>query len=190
MSLDIIIGPMFSGKSSRILSIVSRYEAIKTPILVIKHSSDTRYEFGHTDVVTHDKRKVPCISVQNLFYEEVMDRIGAYQVIIVDEAQFFDRLVPFVEHVVDTLGKNLYLVGLDGDSNRRRFGELLDCIPLADRVEKISAFCHRCSDGTPGLFSYRRKGPGDQQVIVGGPERYQSLCRKCYLQKVGFAGKS
>jgi thymidine kinase len=190
MSLDIIIGPMFSGKSSRILSIVSRYEAIKTPILVIKHSSDTRYEFGHTDVVTHDKRKVPCISVQNLFYEEVMDRIGAYQVIIVDEAQFFDRLVPFVEHVVDTLGKNLYLVGLDGDSNRRRFGELLDCIPLADRVEKISAFCHRCSDGTPGLFSYRRKGPGDQQVIVGGPERYQSLCRKCYLQKVGFTGKS
>ena len=93
MSLDIIIGPMFSGKSSRILSIVSRYEAIKTPILVIKHSSDTRYVFGETDIVTHDQRRVPSLSVQDLFYEEVMDRIGTYQVIIVDEAQFFKDLV-------------------------------------------------------------------------------------------------
>lgn len=189
MSLDIIIGPMFSGKSSRILSIVSRYEAIKTPILVIKHSSDTRYEYGETDIVTHDQRRIPCISTADLFQDRVLNRIGLYQVIIVDEAQFFGSLLPFAEHIVDTLGKNLYLVGLDGDSNRRKFGELLDCIPLADRVEKISAFCHQCSNGTPGLFSYRMLGPSDQQVIVGGSERYESLCRKCYLKKVGFTGK-
>lgn len=183
MSLDIIIGPMFSGKSSRILSIASRYEAIQTPILVIKHSSDTRYEYGESYIVTHDQHKIPCITTSDLFQDRVLNRIGLYQVIIVDEAQFFDRLLDFVEEVVDSQQKNLYLVGLDGDSNRRKFGQLLDCIPLADRVERITAFCHRCSNGTPGLFSHRRSGPQDQQVIVGGPELYETLCRKCYIRE-------
>ena len=183
MSLDIIIGPMFSGKSSRILSIASRYEAIQTPILVIKHSSDTRYEYGETDIVTHDRRRIPCISTSDLLNERVLSRISLYQVIIVDEAQFFTDLVPFVENIVDTRGKNLYLMGLDGDSNRRPFGKLLECIPLADRVERLTAFCHTCSNGTPGIFSYRRAGPQDQQVIVGGSEIYETLCRKCYLRQ-------
>ena len=151
------------------------------PILVIKHSSDQRYSEDN-EVVTHDGRRVPCISVDSL--DGLQLPINNYQVIIVDEAQFFTHLVPFCEYVVDTMRKNLFLVGLDGDSNRRPFGELLQCIPLADRVERLTALCHRCANGTPGLFSYRREGPDDQQVLVGGPERYEALCRECYLEKV------
>lgn len=178
MSLDILIGPMFAGKSSRILSIVSRYSALGTPVLIVKHSNDLRY--GHTNaIVTHNGQTCPCISVRDL--DDIpLDDIRRHQVIIVEEAQFFRNLVPFVEHVVETYGKNLYLVGLDGDSNRRKFGELLDCIPLADRVERITAFCRRCANGTPGLFSFRRED-NPNQVLVGGANLYEPLCRDCYL---------
>lgn len=178
MSLDIIIGPMFAGKSSRILSIVSRYAALETPVLVIKHADDLRYS-REPEVVTHDNQRAPCIAVRDLDALTPED-ISRFKVIVVDEAQFFRRLVPFVEWVVDSLGKHLYLVGLDGDSNRRPFGELLECIPLADRVERLTAFCRRCANGTPAPFTYRRSGPHDQQVIVGGQDRYLALCRECY----------
>lgn len=177
MSLTILMGPMFAGKSSRILSLVSRYAALGTDVLVIKHADDVRYR--RNDIATHDGRNTPCIAVRDL-HDLVAEDIIRYNVILVDEAQFFTRLVPFVEWVVDTLGKHLTLVGLDGDSNRRPFGELLQCIPLADRVERLTAFCHRCANGTPAPFTYRRNGPHDQQVIVGGHERYLALCRECY----------
>jgi len=177
MSLDILIGPMFAGKSSRILSLVSRYAAIGTPVLVLKHADDTRYR--RNEIATHDGQTAPCIAVRDLD-DLVAEDLMRFKVIILDEAQFFRRLVPFCEWIVDTLGKHLYLVGLDGDSNRRPFGELLECIPLADRVERITAFCQRCANGTPAPFTYRRNGPHDQQVIVGGHDRYMSLCRECY----------
>jgi thymidine kinase len=51
-------------------------------------------------------------------------------------------------------------------------------------VERLTAFCHRCADGTPGLFTHRRQGPSNQQVVVGGPGMYESLCRRCYLEVV------
>lgn len=176
MSLDVVIGPMFSGKSSYVLSVVSRYSVLGVPVLVITHESDTRY--AANQVVTHDGRSAPCVHAKDL---DTVD-ISPYKVIIVDEAQFFSHLVPFVEWAVDTHGKHLFLVGLDGDSNRRKFGEILDCIPLADRVLRLTAFCRSCADGTPGLFSYRRQGPTDRQVLVGGLSMYETLCRACYLR--------
>ena len=184
MSLDIIFGPMFAGKSSRILSLVSRHTAIGMSVLVIKHSSDRRYAYSETDIVTHDQRRATCSSVGDLSQVILRDRIRDHPVVIVDEAQFFHGLVPFVKFVVEELGKQLYLVGLDGDSNREVFGELLDCIPLADRVEKLDAFCQSCSNGTPGIFTHRKNGPQDQQVIVGDNHMYQTLCRRCYLRCV------
>jgi thymidine kinase len=181
MSLDILLGPMFAGKSTRILSIISRYAALDTPVLVIKHASDVRY--SRNEITTHNNQRAPCIAVRDLGDVQLED-ILRFKVLIVDEAQFFQNLVPFVEWVVDTHKKHLYLVGLDGDSNRRSFeSDLLKCIPLADSVEKLTAFCRRCADGTPGIFTYRHSGPHDQQVIVGGSELYSTLCRKCYLRQ-------
>lgn len=188
MSLDIVIGPMFAGKSSRVLSIVSQYTAMGLQVLLLKHANDVRYG-NQTEIITHDGRRVPCRVVRDLF-DIGFNEFLAYDVIIVDEAQFFSGLVPFVESMVDTHGKHVYLVGLDGDSNRRPFGELLQCIPLADRVERITAMCHRCANGTPGLFSWRRTGPVHQRVFVGGASAYEALCRPCYLEMIRGALQS
>ena len=179
-SLHMVIGPMFSGKSSRILDIVSRYDAIQTPVLVVKPLSDIRYS-QENEIVTHNNRRSRCIRVREL--DEIpQELLRSHPVILVEEAQFFPHLVAFCEFAVDTHGKIVYLFGLDGDSNRRPFGQILHCIPLADTVERITAFCHRCANGTPGIFSHRRSGPHDQQVIVGGAEMYETLCRECYLR--------
>lgn len=181
MSLDIILGPMFAGKSSRILSIESRYATLGLRVLILKHASDNRYG-QYDDIITHDQRSVPCRRILSV-NEVENETLARFDVVIVDEAHFFPGLVGFVRRVVEEHGKPLFLVGLDGDSNRRPFGELLECIPLADRVERITAFCRRCADGTPGLFSYRIQGPHDQQVIVGGAGMYETLCRRCYVRR-------
>ena len=181
MSLDIIIGPMFAGKSSRIADIVSRYEALGTRVLLVKPKCDNRYESNDNSHITHNRRKTVCIAVNDL--DDIPKQaIESCQVIIVDEAQFFKYLVPFCEWMVDSLEKKLYLVGLDGDSNRRKFGEILECIPLADRVEKLHAFCKKCANGTPGLFSSRKAEAPTEQVTIGGDDLYETLCRECYLR--------
>jgi thymidine kinase len=179
MSLEIIVGPMFSGKSSRILSIVYRYSALGVPILVIKHAADVRY--AANEVATHDGRRAPCVTASH-FSDIEPSFLKQFRVVIVEEAQFFQGLVPFVEYVVDQLKVHLCLVGLDGDSERKPFGEILQCIPLADKVEKLSALCRRCANGTPGIFTYRNGHQG-QQVIVAGADLYEAVCRDCYHEK-------
>lgn len=189
MSLDILIGPMFAGKSSRIADIVSRYEALGKRVLLVKPTLDDRYDANESIHVTHGKRKTDCISVNDLDdIPRIM--IESCDVLLVDEAQFFKHLVPFCEWVVDTHHKRLYLVGLDGDSNRRPFGEILQCIPLADRVEKLRAFCKACADGTPGLFSSRKANAPTEHVTIGGADLYETLCRTCYLHSNGMVAEA
>lgn len=180
MSLHILIGPMFAGKSSRILDIVARNAAIDTPVIVIKHIADARYSLEN-EVVTHDNRRCACLRLSDL--DDIPPNvISQHAVFIVEEAQFFRNLVPFCEHLVDTLGKRVYLIGLDGDSSRRPFGEILQCIPLADTVEKLHAFCRRCRDGTPALFTWRNSSIREQ-TLVGGTDKYEALCRGCYVSE-------
>jgi thymidine kinase len=179
MSLDIVIGPMFAGKTSFIKNTANRYAAIKTPVYIVKHSIDTRYAYHEEDMVTANETKIRIGRIQSLRNVVMRSMIEDVEVVIVDEAQFFTGLREFVIYVVEKLGKKLYLVGLDGDSDRGVFGELLDCIPLADRVTKLSAFCRRCANGTPGIFSHRHV-ESTERILIGGTEKYETLCRVCY----------
>lgn len=177
MSLEIVMGPMFSGKSSYIYSIVKRYRALNIPVLVIKPSIDVRYS-ADPEVVTHDGVRFDCVTSG---IELTTNVLGAnkYDVVVIEEAQFFTNLVKCVTALVETYGKNVVVVGLDGDSNRKPFGELLQCIPLADKVTKLNALCAKCKDGTPALFTYRT-AKEESQVFVGGAQEYKPLCRACY----------
>jgi thymidine kinase len=177
MSLEVVLGPMFAGKSSYILTIVKRNASIGVPVLVVKPALDTRYS-ERSEVVTHDRARTDCIVVTSL--EECTPHLDSHEVIIVEEAQFFSGLVSFVTHAVDTLQKRVILVGLDGDSQRRPFGELVHCIPLADELVKLKAMCATCRDGTPALFTHRRVADASQ-IHVGGADEYTPLCRRCYI---------
>jgi thymidine kinase len=83
----------------------------------------------------------------------------------------------FVKNLLDK-NKKIYVCGLDGDFKRQKFGNILDLIPLCDKVEKLSSLCAICRDGTPGIFSQRISLEKEQTVV--GANNYIPVCRNCY----------
>jgi thymidine kinase len=101
--------------------------------------------------------------------------------VIIEEAQFFPDLYEIVLRLVETNQKRVVVVGLDGDSERKPFGQILDLVPIADTVTKLTALCKRCNDGSVALFSGFLNDKKDKQVCVGGTETYEPMCRRHYL---------
>lgn len=180
MSLDIVLGPMWAGKSSYILGKIRRYRAIGWNVLVITNSLDDRY--GHHVVSNHDNEFLPAFACKELKPLHLDERYKAAQLIILEESQFFPDLFDFTVQAVDGDQKHVVCVGLDGDSERRPFGDILKLIPYCDHVEKITSLCVECCDGTPALFSYR-KDSSTEQIQVGAENSYAPLCRKHFLAK-------
>jgi len=191
--LELIIGPMYSGKTSKLLEIYKQCKFCDISVCVINHSLDKRY---HTSMLsTHDKIMIPCLNVDSLTdiwnnngeidLTEFADKSGhkllrESEVILINEGQFFNDLY----HVVNDMLKNnkvVYICGLDGDFERKKFGQILDLIPLCDKVNKLTSLCSICKNGTPGIFSMRITKEREQTII--GSENYLPVCRKCYSVK-------
>lgn len=170
MSLKIIMGNMFSGKTSELVRRLKRYEVIGKSILVINSNKDTRC-LEHV-LRTHDNMKFDCVKTNNLD-ELNYDKVD---VIAIDEAQFFVGLRQFVKKALGH-DKTVLLTGLDGDYKQEKIGEILDCVPLADKVFKLTAMCMECMDGTHGPFT-KRIVNSDKVELVGGKEMYMAVCRK------------
>jgi thymidine kinase len=180
MSLDLVLGPMWAGKSSYIIGKIRRYKAIGWDVLVIANPLDNRY--GLDIVSSHDKEQISALAVQELstLYENTQYRNA--RLIVVEEAQFYKGLYDFVKRAVEQDGKHVVCVGLDGDAQRKPFGEVLSLIPLCDNVEKIKSLCSECGDGSPALFTHRISS-SSTQIQVGAEDSYMPLCRKHFLQK-------
>ena len=184
MSLHVILGPMFAGKTSEIQSVVRRFSCIKWNVLVIKPDIDNRSESGTTAIINHDRVAIPAHAVPVGGLIEVLgwEEFRQCRAVVIEEGQFFrDCLIPFVEAAVDEHGKHVTVVGLDGDAARRPFGDMLKLVPLADTVEKKTAMCKRCNDGTEAIFT-RAVAQLESQVAVGGAEMYEPVCRRHYRE--------
>jgi thymidine kinase len=186
--LEIILGPMFSGKTSKLLQIYEKYKFCNISVEVINHSVDTRYSLTHLS--THDKIMIPCIQTDSIDavwnYRDLDSAFGKLaqehlnlrkaEVILINEAQFFDDL----EHCVKDMllrNKKVYIAGLDGDFQQKKFGQMLDLIPLCDKVTKLSSLCAKCKNGEPGIFTRRLSDEKEQMVV--GSENYIPVCRAC-----------
>jgi len=179
MSLELILGPMFAGKTSALQSIVKRYSALGMKCVVYKPISDTRYG-SDTYVYSHDMTRIRAIPVKNLTNHNLMDPYLEAKIVVIEEGQFFEDLYEFVVKAVDKDKKNVIVGGLDGDCFRKPFGQILDLIPMADGIIKMTAFCKLCADGTAAIFTFRMNG-SKETVEVGGEEAYMPLCRTHYL---------
>jgi thymidine kinase len=177
--LDIIIGPMFAGKSCELIKRIRILKVLKKNYLVVKPIIDNRYDDNM--VVSHNFDKENCISVRNL--NDIITHIdNNIDTIFIDEGQFFEDLKAVVLILVEHYHINVVVTGLDGDSNRNKFGQILDLIPYSTNCIKINACCIMCMDGTPAPFTFRKDNNIDQ-VLIGGNESYMSLCRKHYLEQ-------
>jgi thymidine kinase len=180
--LELIIGPMYSGKTSKILEIYRQCKFCDIPVAVINHSFDKRYH--NSMLSSHDKIMIPCLqayALKDIWYNnnrlEDYDSLQKASVILINEGQFFEDLF---EIVIDMLKnkKQIYICGLDGDFERKKFGQILDLIPFCDKVNKLTSLCSICKNGTPAIFSLRLTNETQQTVI--GSENYLPVCRNCY----------
>ena len=174
--LEMFIGPMFSGKTSKIIELYKQYTFCNIPITVINHSFDTRYDTTNTILSSHDKITIPCIHTNKL-----TDLVINTEIILINEGQFFKDLYEFVIYMLEQ-NKTIYISGLDGDFERKKFGDILDLIPLCDQVTKLKSLCSLCKNGTPGIFSLRLTKEKQQTLI--GINNYIPVCRNCYIKTI------
>jgi len=178
--LEIILGPMFSGKTSRLIEIYKQCTFCDLSVAVINYSLDTRYD--PLLLCSHDQIKIPCIQTKqlmNLLTAE-NNELDKTRVILINEGQFFDDLLEFVVLMLEKQ-KQIFICGLDGDFERKKFGFILDLIPLCDKVTKLSSLCSLCKNGTSGIFSLRITSEKEQTLI--GSDNYLPVCRGCYQKK-------
>ena len=134
-SLKIIIGSMYSGKSTEMIRLLGRYKQLNKSILAINHSLDDRYD--KNKIVTHNQQKMDCLSVDKLMpLLDNEDYINA-DIIAIEEAQFFTDLYDFTIQSIDIHNKIVIVAGLDGDYRKKAFGQILDLIPHCESVIKL-----------------------------------------------------
>ena len=177
--LELIIGNMFSGKSTELIRRINREKFIKKIILIINFAGDNRY--ATNSIATHDQMKVGCLKLNKLSDLNV-NFLPHYDSFFIDEGQFFTDLYCFVKNLVDVHKKHVVVSGLDGDINRNPFGEMIKLIPLCDTVDKLYAYCNKCNNGIIAPFTKLVNGNISNNIInIGGCEKYVPVCRYHYL---------
>ena len=182
MSLTVIIAPMFSGKTSYLLTQASISFDLKFKPVFITHSLETRSNniYTHSSIVQPIADKLPTIKTQSL--KESQDSLLQYSHIFIDEFQFFSKDdIEVIEKFVSNK-KNVVVAGLKADSNNKKFGFLIDLIPLADDVVFLNSYCMVCAeykDKIKAPFT-KRLCCDTEQVLVGNSDKYIPVCRKHY----------
>jgi thymidine kinase len=172
--IEVISGPMFSGKSEELIRRVTRYHLARVPTQTFKPELDTRY--AETRVVSHSNLSVDAEPVTDSAHllASVNDRTI---VVGIDEAQFFDIGLVEVATMLADAGKRVIVAGLDLDYLGRPFEPVPSLMLHAEYLTKSLAVCHRC--GGPGLFT-QRVVDSDELVVLGATDAYEARCRRCY----------
>jgi len=171
--LELILGPMFSGKTTRLINLYNENKDNCT-VAVINYANDTRYH--NTMLSTHDRVMIPCIQATNIADVILSDEVQNSDMILINEGQFFSDIYESVMKLIEKENKIVYICGLDGDFQRNTFGNLLKLLPYADKITKLNSNCDRCD--RVAIFSHRITHEISQVVI--GSDNYIPLCRKCY----------
>ena len=170
--IEVICGPMFSGKSEELLRRLNRASIAKRKFELFKPAIDDRY--SEDEVVSHSGQAMSCTPLINA--HDIVEQIAKdTKIVAVDEAQFFDfRLVATVLELTRQ-GKRVVIAGLDMDSSGVPFGPVPQLMAMAEEVTKLTAVCEAC--GEPATHSYRKSEEGSQ-LLVGATDHYEARCRE------------
>ena len=175
--LSIIIGPMFSGKSTMLLKNYNKYIESGKKCLVIKYRYDNRYS-EINEITTHDNKKIKAEST--VLLENFDEIVNLYDVVLIDEIQFFND----ANYIIKKWSDSHIIVecyGLNGDYNRNPFEQISNLIPLCDNITFLKAIDK--SNGKDAIFTYRKIN-NDKKILIGGKDVYESLSRFNYLEKI------
>jgi thymidine kinase len=171
--IEVITGPMFSGKTEELIRRVNRTMIANQNVKIFKSSIDKRY--SENEIVSHDQSSIVSTSVE--FATDIINLSSGFEVIAIDEAQFFDKSLVDVCKTIADKGCRVIVAGLDMDFKGNPFDPMPQLMATADIVTKLQAVCMRC--GNPALYSHR-KSDEEKQVMLGENKIYEPLCRSCY----------
>lgn len=181
--LEVICGPMFSGKSEELMRRLRRATIARQQVVVLKNSLDNRHKHAFEYVVSHDGNKLNAQPVTSI--DEIMPFVTELEadVIGIDEVQFFPKEIIAVICTLINAKKRVIVAGLDLDFRGVPFGPMPILLAIADKITKLQAICSLC--GCDALFTQRlvNNEPAkydDPIILVGAQEAYQARCRDCY----------
>jgi thymidine kinase len=175
--IEVIVGPMFSGKSEELIRRLKRARIGRQRVLCFKPDIDLRYH--RTAIASHSAQTHEACTVASVerLREELAEKLDEVEVIGIDEAQFLDEgIIPLAMELVH-LGKRVLIAGLDTTFNAEPFGPIPALMAIADEVTKLSAVCMVC--GAPAIHT-QRLGQSQELVVVGAAGMYEARCRACF----------
>lgn len=173
-SIEVVCGPMFSGKTEELIRRVKRAQIAKQRVQIFKPALDTRY--AEEEVVSHSSLAIKAEPVDNAV--DILIRLkDSTRVVAVDEIQFFDPAIITVVTKLAARGCRVICAGLDLDYRAQPFGPMPELLAIADEVTKIHAICTVC--GAPAVRS-QRLAQSKERVLLGEKDAYEARCRGHY----------
>ena len=179
MGISLIIGPMFSGKTTKLICQMSKLSySINNKVLFIKYDKDIR---NNKSIISHNKIYNPDVHVLlTNKLKDVNDYIKNNKIthIGIDEGQFFED----IEYVLQwSLYVNIYIATLDSDYKQIVFGNIISLIPFCDKIKKLKATCSKCNKVNSAIISTRINEKINSRIFIGGSDDYQVLCNTCFI---------
>ena len=177
--LEVVCGPMFSGKSEELIRRLRRAEIAGLRVVMVKPQIDDRFDISH--VVSHSGAKMRAVGIDSSAgirrFAEGVDVVG------VDEVQFFDQEVVSVCCELADRGLRVIAAGLDSDFRGEPFGPMPELLARADLLDKLQAVCHRCGGAatrTQRLVDGKPAPIDGKTIQVGALDAYEARCRGCH----------
>lgn len=171
--IEVVAGCMFSGKTEELIRRLKRATIAKQTVKIFKPVIDKRY--SEEEIVSHSEQSLPSVLVSDA--NEILEKAKDYQVIGIDEAQFFGpELVDVCNKLADS-GKRVIAAGLDQDYTGKPFEPVPQLLAVAEYITKAMAICVEC--GNPADKT-QRKVVSKERVLVGAADSYEARCRRCH----------
>ncbi len=171
--IEVICGCMFSGKTEELIRRVRRAHIAKQKVIVFKPEIDTR--FSNNKIVSHSEQSHTSVSIKTA--NDILEMADEYQVIGIDEAQFFSSDLIDICNTLANQGKRVIIAGLDQDYRGAPFEPVPQLLAIAEYITKTLAICMVC--GNPADRT-QRITKSQERVLVGAKDHYEARCRKCF----------
>ncbi len=172
--IEVIVGPMFSGKSEELIRRLRRAEIARQRVQIFKPVIDQRY--ANNEIVSHSGLGIGSDIVRTA--TDVLEKVEARtEVVGIDEAQFLgEELIEVCTKLAD-MGKRVIVTGLDTDFMGRPFEPMPRLLAVAEEITKLLAICVRC--GNPAVHTQRLVA-SEELIVVGAGGMYEARCRRCF----------
>ncbi|AYJ01174.1 thymidine kinase [Candidatus Phytoplasma ziziphi] len=179
--IEIICGPMFSGKTTKLIQKINFFKSLGIKFLVVKPKIDDRYS-QKKELITHDSKTIFSFLINKS--KDILDLLEKdVEVLFIDEAQFLDQEIKEIVNNLSYRGMHIIIGGLELDFCGRPFGSMNYLLSIADQVIKLKSSCNVCgkeANRTQRIVDGSIPKSTDSIVLVGGKNYHEPRCRKCH----------